>query len=187
MNPDNPHLVAIDVETTGLDPTLDQLIEIGAVALDEQLVEVETFHTLVYPPHGWAKPLMAMPKEVKEMHAASGLLDDLKEAYESPAKRVPPVDAEAALVEFIGRHYGDVRPYLLGRNPAFDRAWLEHWTPKASQLLHYRSIDVTGFAWLGDLNPDLGAPKAGRAHRALADAKEAVEVVRWWRDHAIAA
>ncbi|QJC21683.1 3'-5' exonuclease [Arcanobacterium buesumense] len=46
---------AIDVETTGLDPTTDRIIEVGVAVLDDSLALETTFHTLVNP----ARPVSA--------------------------------------------------------------------------------------------------------------------------------
>ena len=179
MGSANPRLIAIDVETTGLDHRSDQLLEVGVIALDDHPTEIAHYHSLFPPFSLWEDFLAKLDPVVSEMHDKSGLLEALKDGRLA-GTTTRTVDQDLSL--FIAAHYGDDRPYLVGRNPAFDRAWLEFWLPETARRLHYRSFDVTVLGDLGDRNPSLGAPKAGRAHRALDDAREAAEILRWWRE-----
>ncbi len=97
-----PELVVVDIETTGLDPERDRIIDIGAVRLGRDLDVSATFTTLVDP--GIPIPL-----------AVSRLTDletvDLKGAPSFSA-------AFPALAEFAGS------AVLVGHNASFDRAHL---------------------------------------------------------------
>jgi len=61
-------LVSLDLETTGLDPTRDEIIEIGAVKFRGDEV-VDTFHTMVKPyralPYGIQILTGITPREVE--------------------------------------------------------------------------------------------------------------------------
>ena len=47
-----PHdYIVVDVETTGLVPEYDEIIEVGAVKLDENGKTVDTFERIIKPAH----------------------------------------------------------------------------------------------------------------------------------------
>ena len=68
-------LVWIDCEMTGLDLSADALIEVAVVVTDYELRPLgEGVDVLIRPP---AAALERMSDFVREMHTASGLLDEL--------------------------------------------------------------------------------------------------------------
>src|SRR5215470_9642284 len=71
----NDRLVWIDCEMTGLDIERDALVEISCLVTDAELTLLdEGVDVIIKPP---AEALAAMPDVVREMHTASGLLDEL--------------------------------------------------------------------------------------------------------------
>ena len=56
--------VAVDLETTGLYPGRDRILEIGAVKVRDGM-EVETFHTLV-------DPRMEIPENITDLTGITG-------------------------------------------------------------------------------------------------------------------
>src|SRR5260370_27611204 len=68
-------LVWIDCEMTGLDLARDALIEIACIVTDGQLAALDEGVDLVIKPP--AEALDNMPEVVRDMHTASGLLDEL--------------------------------------------------------------------------------------------------------------
>src|SRR5699024_9385433 len=68
-------LVWIDCEMTGLDPDQDVLVEVAALVTDPELnVLGEGVDVVIRPA---PQPLAAMGSFVREMHTASGLLEEL--------------------------------------------------------------------------------------------------------------
>ncbi len=94
--------VAFDVETTGLDPAHEQIIEVGAVRFQSG-VEVESFSELIH----CKKPL---PPLIRKM---TGITDELLVEAPSPKKVL------SELLDFIG---DDV---LVGQNISFDLGFLK--------------------------------------------------------------
>lgn len=71
----NDRMVWIDCEMTGLSLTDDALIEVAALVTDSELnVLGEGVDLVIRPPDA---ALETMPDVVREMHTASGLLDEL--------------------------------------------------------------------------------------------------------------
>ena len=146
-------IVALDLETTGLDPTLDAVIEIGAVRFHGGRVEAE-WSSLVNP----GRPL---PPYIMQL---TGITD----AMLASAPRLSRVLPE--LIEFVA----DLP--LLGHNIAFDLRFLERHTPFRQNLamdtydLASVILPTAGRYRLSSLAQALGVlPRA--AHRGLEDAR----------------
>jgi len=144
--------VVLDLETTGLNPQTDQIIEIGAVKIGHGVL-CEEFSTLI-------NPRSAIPQEITELTGISPEMVEHK-----------PVITEVIgdLEEFL--HNG----VLVGHNIFFDRGFLQPYlrgnyvwldtVELAKILLPYE----TGYS-LGDLARSLGMDHI-YAHRALGDAR----------------
>ncbi|MFE4646302.1 oligoribonuclease, partial [Streptomyces sp. NPDC056730] len=71
----NDRMVWIDCEMTGLSLTEDALIEVAALVTDSELnVLGDGVDIVIRPPDS---ALETMPEVVRQMHTASGLLDEL--------------------------------------------------------------------------------------------------------------
>jgi len=66
-----------DVESTGLDEKIGDLLEVAIVVTDDQLKEVAEMSFLIVPPDLDAT-IAKMDPYVRDMHTKNGLIDDLK-------------------------------------------------------------------------------------------------------------
>src|SRR4051794_19489615 len=87
-------LVWIDCEMTGLDVSVDELVEVAVVITDYDLVPVDPGFSIVIKPDQSAWDNMG--DFVRNMHAESGLLDEIGQG-------VALADAEYAVNEYILR------------------------------------------------------------------------------------
>jgi DNA polymerase III epsilon subunit-like protein len=94
-------IVAVDLETTGLSPLVDKIIEIGVVKITAE-GEVTTFHSLI-------NPLIEIPEFTIQFHGLTN--DDLKLA---PTLKKPLKE----FWEFVGRHP------MIAHNSSFDLGYL---------------------------------------------------------------
>jgi oligoribonuclease len=152
-------LIVLDLETTGLDPQREEILEVAAIAVDDKLEEVARFETLVYP----KRKLWEIDEYVRDMHTKNGLLEELRR-YNIIAdvdRIYGAAGASAKLAAFIRQHGvklgkdykerdGKVvevitinRPQLCGNTISFDRAFLKQHMPEAHAELHYRNLDVS--------------------------------------------
>ncbi len=147
-------LVALDIETTGLDPQKDAIIEIGAVRFNGRRVEGE-WQTLIHP----GRPI---PPFITQL---TGITDQM-------VLRAPPVkEVMAELAKFVG-----TTP-ILGHNISFDLAFLNR--QKKGIFASNEILDSYELAAvllpnasrynLGALAAALGVPLPA-THRALDDA-----------------
>ncbi len=146
-------IVALDLETTGLDPAQDAVIEIGAVKFSDKRIESE-YSTLINP----RKPISSFITNL------TGITNNM--VLNAPLL----INALPELVDFVGD------APILGQNIGFDMAFLQ----KAGVLRANPTLDTYELASvlmpsaprynLGSLASQLGVLQPA-THRALDDAR----------------
>jgi oligoribonuclease len=169
-------LVWIDCEMTGLDLRRDALVEVAALVTDFDLSVLGVGIEVVIRPSDAA--LEQMDDFVRSMHLTSGLLDRLADGVSLEA-------AEQAVLGYVRQHCPDgSRPPLAGNTVATDRSFLARDMPTLEAFLHYRIVDVSSIKELARRwYPRVyfnSPPKHGN-HRALADIRESIEELRYYR------
>jgi oligoribonuclease len=170
-------LVWVDCEMTGLDLRRDALIEIAALVTDSELRVLDDGIDLVMSAP--AELLTDMQPVVEEMHANSGLTEAVR------ASTVTVAAAEQQVLEHLRRHVPDARTVpLCGNSIATDRAFLARDMPELDAFLHYRMVDVSSIKelcrrWYPRVY--FSQPQKGLAHRALADIRESIRELRYYR------
>ena len=176
MDSKNERIVWIDCEMTGLDLERDALIEVAALVTDSDLTILGDGVDVVIACDELA--LENMPSVVREMHTASGLLDEL-------ANGVTMQQAEDVVMAYVREHVPDPRKApLAGNTVGTDRGFLARDMPDLEQHLHYRIIDVSSIKELSRRwfpRAYYSAPKKGGGHRALADIRESIEELKYYR------
>jgi oligoribonuclease len=173
--PDN--LVWIDCEMTGLDLGKDALIEIAALVTDSELNVLGDGVDLVI--HADDALLDAMPDVVRDMHARSGLTDEVRRSTISVA------DAEQQVLDYVRSYVPEPRTApLCGNSIATDRGFIVRDMPALDGHLHYRMVDVSSIKelcrrWYPRIY--YAQPDKGLAHRALADIKESIRELAYYR------
>ncbi|NLU83978.1 oligoribonuclease [Rhodococcus sp. HNM0569] len=176
-------LVWIDCEMTGLRLGTDKLVEIAALVTDSDLNVLGDGVDIVI--HADDDALAAMPDVVQKMHATSGLTEEVRRSTVSVA------EAERQVLAYIREHVsapGTVP--LAGNSIATDRAFIARDMPELDSFLHYRMIDVSSIKELARRwYPRIyfGQPTKGLAHRALADIKESIRELEYYRRTAFVA
>ncbi len=173
----NERLVWIDCEMTGLDLTADALIEVAALVTDFDLnVLGEGVDLVVKPP---AEALDQMNDFVRTMHETSGLLVELDQGLTLE-------EAERQVLEYVQEHCPEnSRPPLAGNTVATDRSFLARDMPHLESFLHYRIVDVSSIKELSRRwfpRAYFQAPAKRGNHRALADIRESIEELRYYRE-----
>ena len=173
----NERLVWIDCEMTGLDIERDALIEIACLVTDAELTLLDDGIDLIIKPP--AEALATMPEVVREMHTASGLLDELPTG-------VPLPEAQERVLEYVRRHVTEARRVpLCGNSIATDRWFIARDMPELDAFLHYRMVDVSSVKELARRwypRVYFASPAKHGGHRALADIMESVQELRYYRD-----
>ncbi len=175
-------LVWIDCEMTGLDVSIDELVEVAVVITDFDLVAVDPGFSIVIKPDQSAFDNMA--EFVLNMHKESGLLEEIPNG-------VSLADAEFAVNEYILRFVPTPKSApLAGNTIGTDRTFLAKYMPRVDGYLHYRSIDVSSIKELSRRwfpRVYFNAPTKAGGHRALADILESIRELAYYREAAFVA
>ena len=170
-------LVWADCEMTGLDLRRDALIEIAVLVTDSELrVLDEGVDIVITAPD---ELLDGMLPVVREMHASSGLTEAVRASTTTVA------EAEQMVLDYLRKHVPDARTVpLCGNSIATDRAFLARDMPQLDAFLHYRMVDVSSIKelcrrWYPRVY--FSQPQKGLTHRALADIKESIRELRYYR------
>lgn len=154
-----PTYVALDLETTGLDPERDRIIEVGATRFDREGVELETLSYVVNPGREVPAFIERFTGVTNEMTARAPKLASVRPELE----------------RFVGSST------VVGHNIGFDL----HHLGREGVKLTPRAVDTAGLAryllptlgghGLMEVAGELGIESAGH-HRALSDARTAAAV-----------
>ena len=167
----------MDCEMTGLDLTRDALIEVAAIVTDAELDPLDDGVDVII--HVDDDVLQSMLPVVRDMHASSGLTEAVQ------ASTITLGDAERRILDYVRRHVPDPKTApLCGNSIATDRGFLARDMPDLDGYLHYRMIDVSSIKelcrrWYPRVY--FGQPSKGLAHRALADIRESIRELRYYR------
>ncbi|KQS15721.1 oligoribonuclease [Frigoribacterium sp. Leaf186] len=176
MATSNDRLVWIDCEMTGLDLSVDELVEVAVVVTDFDLKPVHPGFTIVIKPDQSA--LDNMGEFVTEMHRSSGLIDEIPDG-------VSLAEAEFEVLEYILKYVPtEQHAPLAGNTIGTDRAFLAKYMPRVDGHLHYRSVDVSSIKELARRwfpRVYFNAPQKHGGHRALADILESIRELEYYR------
>lgn len=167
----------IDCEMTGLDLARDALIEVAALVTDPELNVLGDGVDVVI--HADESVLGGMVEIVREMHDKSGLTDAAR------ASTVTLAEAEDMVMSYVTTYVKEPRTApLCGNSIATDRSFLARDMPRLDAYLHYRMIDVSSIKELCRRwypSAYFGQPTKGLAHRALADIRESIRELQYYR------
>jgi oligoribonuclease len=161
---------------TGLDPQIDELVEVAVVITDYDLVPVHPGFSIVIKPDqsAWEH----MNDFVRDMHTTSGLLEEIPNGTAL-------AEAEYEVLEYILKYVPAAQSApLAGNTIGTDRMFLAKFMPRVDSHLHYRSVDVSSIKeltrhWFPRIY--FSAPAKNGGHRALADILESIRELEYYR------
>lgn len=171
------NLVWIDCEMTGLDVEKDSLVEIAVLITDSDLnvLDEQGLGVVIKPRK---ESLAKMGDYVTQMHQESGLLELLDSGLAIE-------QAEAKILDYVKSFAPEAGTApLAGNSIGTDRMFLNRYMPKLDAHLHYRNVDVSSIKeltrrWYPKVYFQL--PKKSGGHRALADIRESIAELRYYR------
>jgi oligoribonuclease len=122
--------------------------------------------------------LARMPDVVRDMHAVSGLTQEVL------ASTVTLEQAEQQVLAYLKEHVEPGKAPLCGNSIATDRGFLARDMKELDSFLHYRMVDVSSVKELARRwypRAYFQSPKKAGGHRALADIRESVLELAYYR------
>ena len=176
MANEQPNLIWIDCEMTGLSLQNDLLVEIAVLVTDSELNLIGEGVDVVI--HATDSQLEGMNDFVREMHTNSGLITEIPKGISIAA-------AEAKIIAYLesASTIAGKSP-LAGNSVGVDRAFIDRDMPLLSAYLHYRTIDVSSIKELARRwNPKayFNAPAKTGNHRALGDIQDSIAELAYYR------
>ncbi len=168
------NLVWVDMEMTGLDSQRDQILEIATLITDSQLnILAEGPNLAIHQPE---EVLNGMDEWNQTHHGKSGLIGRVRASTETLQS------AEEKTLAFVLGFCKVKSSPLCGNSVWQDRRFLDHYMPELNAYFHYRIIDVSSVKELVHRwYPNIPPLKKAESHQALADIRESVEELRYYR------
>jgi oligoribonuclease len=176
MANEQPNLIWIDCEMTGLSLQSDALVEIAVLVTDSELNLIGEGIDVVI--HATDSQLEGMSDFVREMHTNSGLITEIPHGITMAA-------AEAKIIAYLESTSTVAgKSPLAGNSVGVDRAFIDRDMPLLAAYLHYRTIDVSSIKELARRwNPKayFNAPAKTGNHRALGDIQDSIAELAYYR------
>jgi oligoribonuclease len=171
------NLVWIDLEMTGLDPARQVIVEIATIVTDPDLNILAEGPNLAV--RRTEDELSRIEEWSARTHKASGLLGRVQ------ASDVDAAAAEGQTLDFLREWVPAGASPLCGNSVHQDRRFLRREMPVLDAYFHYRIVDVSTIKELAKrwFPNEKSPPRKPEAHLALADIRESIAELKWYRDH----
>lgn len=179
MAQDANHLVWLDMEMTGLEPDRERIIELAMIVTDSNLVTIA--ESPVWVVHQSDAQLDAMDDWNKNTHGRSGLIGRVKASVLDEAA------VEAAALAFMKEYVPERSSPMCGNSIGQDRRFMVSYMPQLEAWFHYRNLDVSTLKELCKRwKPEVAKGFVKKAdHTAMADIRESIEELKYYREHFI--
>lgn len=130
--------LAVDLETTGLDPLVDQVLEVAWAPLDAQFNRLGPTMNLVVEMTPASRALLMQNEYARNMHQVNGLIGD------SLAGGLPLSVVEKTIMASADQwDWAAPQLTVFGSSVHFDLGFIKAHMPDLAKWLHYRCLDVT--------------------------------------------
>lgn len=177
MANENPPLIWIDCEMTGLSLENDVLVEIAVLATDSELnVLGEGVDVVIHAP---AESVAGMNDFVTAMHTNSGLITEIPQGISISLAE------QAILTYLLAAGVTPGKSPLAGNSVSVDRSFIARDMPLLNNFLHYRTVDVSSIKELARRwHPRVyfNSPTKSGNHRALGDIQDSINELKYYRE-----
>ena len=176
MANEQPNLIWIDCEMTGLDLEKDVLVEIAVLVTDSDLNVIGEGIDLVIA--ATPEQLAGMNEFVTQMHTNSGLITEIPTGISVSA-------AEDLIINYLeSASTAAGKSPLAGNSVSVDRSFIARDMPRLNDYLHYRTIDVSSVKELArrwNAKVYFNSPAKTGNHRALGDIQDSIAELAHYR------
>jgi len=176
MANEQPNLIWIDCEMTGLSLEKDVLVEIAVLVTDSELNVIGDGIDVVIKAS--AEQLAGMNEFVTQMHTTSGLITEIPHG-------ISVSQAEEAIIKYLeSAQTVPGKSPLAGNSVSVDRSFIARDMPLLNDYLHYRTIDVSSIKELARRwypKAYFNAPAKTGNHRALGDIQDSIAELAYYR------
>jgi len=176
MPNEQPNLIWIDCEMTGLSLEKDVLVEIAVLVTDSDLNVIGEGVDVVIKAS--AEQLAGMNEFVTQMHTSSGLITQIPNG-------ITVLEAEAKVIAYLESAATQPgKSPLAGNSVSVDRSFIARDMPLLNDYLHYRTVDVSSIKELTRRwfpKAYFAAPAKTGNHRALGDIQDSIAELAYYR------
>jgi len=176
MANEQPNLIWIDCEMTGLSLEKDVLVEIAVLVTDSDLKVIGEGVDVVIKAS--AEQLAGMNDFVTQMHTTSGLITQIPNG-------ISVQEAEAKVIAYLESAATQPgKSPLAGNSVSVDRSFIARDMPLLNDYLHYRTVDVSSIKELTRRwfpKAYFAAPAKTGNHRALGDIQDSIAELAYYR------
>lgn len=162
------NLVWVDDETTGLDPNVCELLEIGVIITTPGLKELARVNYVFH--FDVTTQVDHIDEYVLNMHEGNGLWAECLES------KIDPQDIEQDLIDLCTRHNALKGP-MCGSTVSFDRRFNELELSRfTKEVFNHRHIDVSSYSEFAKMH-GISRPYTPGGHRALSDLETSIHTL----------
>jgi len=173
---EQPNLIWIDCEMTGLSLEKDVLVEIAVLVTDSELNVIGDGVDVVI--RATEEQLAKMNEFVTQMHTTSGLISEIPNG-------ISVQEAEQRVIAYLESALTQPgKSPLAGNSVGVDRSFIARDMPLLNEYLHYRTVDVSSIKELARRwfpKAYFGAPAKTGNHRALGDIQDSIAELAYYR------
>lgn len=171
--------LALDLETTGLHPNEDKILEVGWTTLDSDFtfIRYPVRRTVQLDDEVW--DMIKEDPFIEDMHSTSGLLDDLTSddntsLYDIEGEVLDSLDSAQ---QVVGSKTSETVWHLLGSSVHFDRSFLDVHMPFLSAELNHRILDVSSLLLAAE-GSGMKITTNNATHRADEDVSRSIRLLK---------
>lgn len=161
----------LDIETTGLDPNKDKILEVAVLQVSGAFEVLSAYQGVIKPDGAWKH---LMDDYVVNMHTTNGLIEEVDNRGQGLK------EIEVRICKYLKETHKEKKITIAGNSIQFDRSFIKAQMPDLESMLHHRMLDVSSIKMMVEQNwPSLVQVRhADPKHRAFEDAAESLASYR---------